>query len=236
MVLNRACGMKPPRMFPVLRRVATARRDCLIAVRARAVFGGDKCPAMRAHAARVHVLHSTTAVSRLACRAAAMQSATIEYPAMVKTEREHREDICQIGQLVFQKGWVAANDGNITIRLDSRAHPGHAHGRLQGHDAARRSDHRGHEGQQDCRPRGAHQRNRHAPDGLRDAARHQAVVHAHPPVATGFATAGRSLNLALLPEVVIGLGCVPAGRLRPAGHARPDRAHAAADPQVRRAA
>ena len=37
----------------------------------------------------------------------------------------------------------------------------------------------------------------------------KSVVHAHPPVATGFATAGRSLNLALLPEVVIGLGCVP---------------------------
>src|SRR3954468_16561262 len=37
---------------------------------------------------------------------------------MVKTEREYREDICQIGRLVFQKGWVAANDGNITIRLD----------------------------------------------------------------------------------------------------------------------
>jgi L-fuculose-phosphate aldolase len=37
----------------------------------------------------------------------------------------------------------------------------------------------------------------------------KAVVHAHPPVATGFATAGRELNLALLPEVVIGLGCVP---------------------------
>jgi L-fuculose-phosphate aldolase len=36
-----------------------------------------------------------------------------------------------------------------------------------------------------------------------------AVVHAHPPVATGFAAAGRSLNLALLPEVIIGLGCVP---------------------------
>ena len=38
---------------------------------------------------------------------------------MVKTERELREDICQIGRLVFQKGWVAANDGNITIRLDA---------------------------------------------------------------------------------------------------------------------
>src|SRR6202162_760295 len=47
------------------------------------------------------------------------QSGTIEIPAMVKTEREYREDICQIGRLVFQKGWVAANDGNITIRLDA---------------------------------------------------------------------------------------------------------------------
>ena len=38
---------------------------------------------------------------------------------MVKTEREFREDICQIGRLVFQKGWVAANDGNITVRMDA---------------------------------------------------------------------------------------------------------------------
>jgi len=37
----------------------------------------------------------------------------------------------------------------------------------------------------------------------------QAVVHAHPPVSTGFATAGKALNQALLPEVVITLGCVP---------------------------
>ncbi len=40
---------------------------------------------------------------------------------MVKTEREYREDICQIGRLVFQKGWVAANDGNISIRMDTSA-------------------------------------------------------------------------------------------------------------------
>ena len=36
----------------------------------------------------------------------------------MKTEREYRQDIVEIGRLVFQKGWVAANDGNITIRLD----------------------------------------------------------------------------------------------------------------------
>src|ERR1017187_5358264 len=48
-----------------------------------------------------------------------VQSGTIGSSAMVKTEREYRDDICQIGRLVFQKGWVAANDGNITIRLDA---------------------------------------------------------------------------------------------------------------------
>src|SRR5437773_6764377 len=37
---------------------------------------------------------------------------------MAKTEREYRQDIIDVGKLVFQKGWVAANDGNISIRLD----------------------------------------------------------------------------------------------------------------------
>src|SRR5215467_3029107 len=37
---------------------------------------------------------------------------------MAKSEQEYRQDIVEIGRLVYQKGWVAANDGNITIRLD----------------------------------------------------------------------------------------------------------------------
>src|SRR5947199_6862158 len=128
---------------------------------------------------------------------------------MVKTERELREDICQVGQLVFQKGWVAANDGNITIRLDAErilATPtGVCKGMMQCDDliivdrkgnkisgrAERTSEIAMHTTIYDMRP-----------DIL-------SVVHAHPPVATGFATAGKPLNLALLPEVVIGLGCVP---------------------------
>ena len=128
---------------------------------------------------------------------------------MVKTEREHREDIVQIGRLVFQKGWVAANDGNISIRLDA--------GRIL------------------ATPTGVCKGMMH-PDDLivvdmqgnkiygrgertSEIAMHlkiyelrpeiKAVVHAHPPVATGFAAAGKSLSLGLLPEVVIGLGCVP---------------------------
>ena len=37
----------------------------------------------------------------------------------------------------------------------------------------------------------------------------RAIVHAHPPTATGFASAGRALDKAMLPEVVIQLGAVP---------------------------
>ena len=36
-----------------------------------------------------------------------------------------------------------------------------------------------------------------------------AVVHAHPPFATGFAVAGLSLDKAILSEVILTLGCVP---------------------------
>src|SRR5688500_7222233 len=128
---------------------------------------------------------------------------------MSKTERELREDIVQIGRLVYQKGWVAANDGNISIRLDQD--------RLL------------------CTPTGVSKGMMHVDDliicdmqgntiegrkertsailmhltvyNLRPDVR--SVVHAHPPVSTGFAAAGRALNQALLPEVIIGLGCVP---------------------------
>ena len=128
---------------------------------------------------------------------------------MVKTEREYRQDIVEVGRLVYQKGWVAANDGNISIRLDQESIL--------------------------CTPTGVSKGMMH-PDDLitvdyegnkilgrlertSEIAMHltiykmrpdiQAVVHAHPPVSTGFATAGLSLSKALLPEVVIGLGCVP---------------------------
>ncbi len=36
-----------------------------------------------------------------------------------------------------------------------------------------------------------------------------AIVHAHPPYATGFATARQPLNECLFPEVVVGLGAIP---------------------------
>jgi L-fuculose-phosphate aldolase len=40
----------------------------------------------------------------------------------------------------------------------------------------------------------------------------QAIVHAHPPTATGFAAAGMPLTEPLVCEVVMGLGCIPLAR------------------------
>jgi L-fuculose-phosphate aldolase len=128
---------------------------------------------------------------------------------MVKTEREYRENIIEVGKLMFQKGWVAANDGNISIRLDAdrilSTPTGICKGMMQPDDLIV------------VDPNGNKISGRR--ERTTEIAMHlkiyelradvRAVVHAHPPVTTGFATAGRPLNMALLPEVIIGLGCVP---------------------------
>jgi L-fuculose-phosphate aldolase len=128
---------------------------------------------------------------------------------MAKTELQYRQDILDVGKLIYQKGWVAANDGNISVRLDDRrilcTCTGVSKGMMSPDDIIV------------CDLEG------NKIDGARERtteiAMHltiyqmrpdvSAVVHAHPPVATGFAVAGRPLNLALLPEVVVSLGCVP---------------------------
>jgi L-fuculose-phosphate aldolase len=127
----------------------------------------------------------------------------------MKTEREYRDDIIRVGRLLFDKGWVAANDGNISIRLDGErilATPtGMCKGMMEPDDLIVLD-------RQGRKIAGHRERtteiNMHLTIyDLRPDIR--AVVHAHPPVATGFATAGKPLNLALLPEVIIAFGCVP---------------------------
>src|SRR5579885_1468899 len=128
---------------------------------------------------------------------------------MTKTEDQLRDDVIRVGRLVFEKGWVAANDGNITLRLDERrllATPtGVCKGMMKPEDLIV------------CDLDGGKlsgERERTSEMGMHLTIYRMrpdvgGVVHAHPPVATGFAAAGRALNLALLPEVVISFGCVP---------------------------
>ena len=128
---------------------------------------------------------------------------------MARTEKELRQDIVDIGRYVWQKEWVAANDGNISVRLDEDrvlcTPTGICKGLMHPDDLII-VDMQGRK--IEGRKEGTTEIAMHlAVYGLRPDV--GAVLHAHPPVATGFATAGRPLNLALLPEVVIGLGCVP---------------------------
>src|SRR5450755_593586 len=128
---------------------------------------------------------------------------------MAKTEQEYRQDIIDIGRLVYQKDWVAANDGNITIRLDAHrilATPTGVSKGMMHVDDLIVVDSQGKKlsGRKECTSELAmHMKIYEMRPDI------QSVLHAHPPVATGFAAAGRPLNLALLPEVIIGLGCVP---------------------------
>ena len=128
---------------------------------------------------------------------------------MAKTEREYRQDIIEVGRLVYEKGWVAANDGNITVRMGEDrflATPtGVSKGMMHPDDLIIVD--------------GDGNKIQGRKNQTSEFAMHLTVyklrpdiggvVHAHPPVATGYAAAGKALNLALLPEVIIGLGCVP---------------------------
>jgi len=128
---------------------------------------------------------------------------------MAKTEAELREEIVEIGRLCWTKGWVASNDGNISIRLDPErilcTPTGVSKGRMRASDMII------------VDPAGnkiAGERQRTSEINMHLAIYKMrpdihGVVHCHPPVGTGFAAAGRSLNQAILPEVIVGLGCVP---------------------------
>lgn len=128
---------------------------------------------------------------------------------MTKSEQEHRDDIVRVCRLVYEKGWVAANDGNVSIRLANDCilcTPTSVSKGLVKPEDLIVCDLNGNklEGRLERTSEIAMHNTIYAmrPDV-------QAVVHAHPPVATGFATAGRALDKALLPEVVINLGAVP---------------------------
>jgi L-fuculose-phosphate aldolase len=128
---------------------------------------------------------------------------------MSKTLDQLRQEIVEVGRLVYQKGWVAANDGNITIRLDDGrilATPtGVSKGMMRPEDLIL-CDQDGNK-LEGTRERTSEMAMHITIYRMRPDVR--SVVHAHPVTATGFAVAGRALNLALLPEIVIGLGSVP---------------------------
>ncbi len=124
-------------------------------------------------------------------------------------EWEIKKLICELGRRMYQQGYVAANDGNISYRLgDGRflcTPTGVSKGFLKPEDIATVND----EGKQlaGAKPRTSeillHLEIFHELPEI------NAVAHAHPPHATAFAIAGVDVPTCILPEVEILIGRVP---------------------------
>tara|TARA_B100001123_G_C15345680_1_gene1037000 strand:- start:12437 stop:13297 length:861 start_codon:yes stop_codon:yes gene_type:complete len=124
-------------------------------------------------------------------------------------EEKLRAEIVEIGQRLHSKSYVASNDGNISVKLDHERLLTTPKGVSKGFmtpDMLVTTDLGGNRLTGDREP---------SSELLMHIAVYQnrpeiaAVVHAHPPTATGFAVAGIPLNRAILAEVITTLGSIP---------------------------
>src|SRR3954464_15975924 len=127
----------------------------------------------------------------------------------MSSETQLRADIVEVGRRLYARGYTASDDGNISVRLDSARLLMTPTSVCKGFMRAEMmcsTDLDGRKLAGDRDPSSEMQMHlevyRRRPDV-------QAVVHAHPPIATGFAVAGIPLDRAVLAEVVTTLGSVP---------------------------
>jgi len=127
----------------------------------------------------------------------------------MKSVQQHKEEIVRFGKLLHQTGLVAATDGNLSVRLRD----GNflctptlmSKGLMEAEDLVV------------VDPLGQALSGRRSVSTeiamhlfiYRNRPDVGAVVHAHPPTATGFAAAGMPLDSALCSEIIITLGTVP---------------------------
>lgn len=127
----------------------------------------------------------------------------------MKSERQYRQEIVQVGRMIHERGYVAATDGNLSVRLRENrilvTPTAMSKGLMKPSDLV----------VVDAEGRKL-QGKRHVSSEMamhllvyRLRSDIHAVVHAHPPTATGYAAAGQPLNPALLSEVVIALEDIP---------------------------
>ncbi|MDD3242312.1 MAG: class II aldolase/adducin family protein [Eubacteriales bacterium] len=130
---------------------------------------------------------------------------------MQMTYQQEREQICDICNKMWQLGWVAANDGNVSVKLTQDEILATPTGisksfitpeklvLLDGDGAVR-------EAQDGYRPSSEIKMHLCCYQEREDV---HAVLHAHPPTATGFAVAHRHMDEYIMIESVIAIGSVP---------------------------
>jgi L-fuculose-phosphate aldolase len=134
-----------------------------------------------------------------------------------------KKDICEIGQRIYNKGFAAANDGNITVRISDNevlcTPTMHSKGFLKPDDICL----------VDMTGKQLAGRKKRSSEALlhleiyKQRADIKSVVHCHPPHATAFAVAREPIPQCVLPEVEVFLGDVPITRYEtPGGQAFAD--------------
>jgi L-fuculose-phosphate aldolase len=134
-----------------------------------------------------------------------------------------KKDICEIGQRIYNKGFAAANDGNITVRISDNevlcTPTMHSKGFLKPDDISTI----------DMTGKQISGRKKRSSEALlhleiyKQRPDIKSVVHCHPPHATAFAIAREPIPQCVLPEVEVFLGDVPITRYEtPGGQAFAD--------------
>lgn len=126
-------------------------------------------------------------------------------------EYEIKKEICEIGKRIYNRGMVAANDGNISVKISDNEFLCTPTGVSKGFmtpDYICKVDAKGNVLQANGNFKPSSEIKMHM-RVYKERPDVKSVVHAHPVYATSFAIAGIPLTQPIMPEAVIALGCVP---------------------------
>lgn len=125
------------------------------------------------------------------------------------TAEQIKQEICEVGHRLYAHGFVAANDGNISVKVSENEFyctpTGVSKGSLTP-DMIIKIDAEGNKLEGTLNPSSEIKMHLRV---FRERPDVNAVVHAHPPVATAFTVAGIPLDRYILPEAVLTIGDVP---------------------------
>ena len=128
---------------------------------------------------------------------------------MIKSAYEIKKEICEVGHKLYNLGFVAANDGNISVKVSDNEYYCTPTGVSKGDltpDMIIKVDKNGNKIEGKLNPSSEIKMHMRVYQERPDVG---AVVHAHPPVATAFTIAGIDLDQYILPEAILTIGEVP---------------------------
>ncbi len=128
---------------------------------------------------------------------------------MAKSPYEIKKEICEVGKKIYDLGFVAANDGNISVKVGPNEFYCTPTGVSKGYmtpDMIIKIDADGNKLEGKLNPSSEIKMHMRVYKERPDV---NAVVHAHPPVATAFTVAGVEMDQMILPEAILTIGNVP---------------------------